>query len=81
MRSWRISTTSGVLELYALSPPPGHRRGAGLLVSAGGQLAGLLGTPDARISPPGSAGDRVFMTLRGAVGAAIIGSTKEAWTR
>ena len=53
----------------------------GLLVSWGGQLAGLLGTLDADLVAGIGKGIAAFMALRGAVGAAIIGfaNLKEAW--
>ena len=53
----------------------------GLLVSWGGQLAGLLGTLDADLVAGIGKGIAAFIALRGAVGAAIIGfaNLKEAW--
>ncbi len=54
----------------------------GQLVSWGGQLAGLLGMLDADLVAGIGKGIAAFMTLRGAVGAAIIvfANLKEAWT-
>lgn len=74
-----------VLELVvalASAAAPVIGAALGLLVSWGGQLAGLLGTLDADLVAGIGKGIAVFMTLRGAVGAAIIGfaNLKEAWT-
>ena len=74
-----------VLELavaLASAAAPVIGAALGLLVSWGGQLAGLLGTLDADLVAGIGKGIAVFMTLRGAVGAAIIGfaNLKEAWT-
>ena len=74
-----------VLELVvalASAAAPVIGAALGLLVSWGGQLAGLLGTLDADLVAGIGKGIAVFMTLRGAVGAAIIGFAKgkEAWT-
>ena len=73
-----------VLELVvtlASAAAPVIGAALGLLVSWGGQLAGLLGTLDADLVAGIGKGIAVFMTLRGAVGAAIIGfaNLKEAW--
>ena len=74
-----------VLELVvalASAAAPVIGAALGLLVSWGGQLAGLLGTLDADLVAGIGKGIAAFMTLRGAVGAAIIGfaNLKEAWT-
>ena len=74
-----------VLELVvalASAAAPVIGAALGLLVSWGGQLAGLLGPLDADLVAGIGKGIAVFMTLRGAVGAAIIGfaNLKEAWT-
>lgn len=74
-----------VLELVvalASAAAPVIGAALGLLVSWGGQLAGLLGTLDADLVAGIGKGIAVFMTLRGAVGAASIGfaNLKEAWT-
>lgn len=73
-----------VLELVVAlaSAAPVIGAALGLLVSWGGQLAGLLGTLDADLVAGIGKGIAAFMTLRGAVGAAIIGfaNLKEAWT-
>lgn len=73
-----------VLELVvalASAAAPVIGAALGLLVSWGGQLAGLLGTLDADLVAGIGKGIAAFMTLRGAVGAAIIGfaNLKEAW--
>lgn len=73
-----------VLELVvalASAAAPVIGAALGLLVSWGGQLAGLLGTLDADLFAGIGKGIAAFMTLRGAVGAAIIGfaNLKEAW--
>ena len=74
----------GVLELVvalASAAAPVIGAALGLLVSWGGQLAGLLGTLDADLVAGIGKGIAAFMALRGAVGAAIIGfaNLKEAW--
>ena len=74
-----------VLELavaLASAAAPVIGAALGLLVSWGGQLAGLLGTLDADLVAGIGKGIAAFMALRGAVGAAIIGfaNLKEAWT-
>ena len=73
-----------VLELVvalASAAAPVIGAALGLLVSWGGQLAGLLGTLDADLFAGIGKGIAAFMALRGAVGAAIIGfaNLKEAW--
>lgn len=73
-----------VLELVvalASAAAPVIGAALGLLVSWGGQLAGLLGTLDADLVAGIGKGIAAFMALRGAVGAAIIGfaNLKEAW--
>ena len=73
-----------VLELVvalASAAAPAIGAALGLLVSWGGQLAGLLGTLDADLVAGIGKGIAAFMALRGAVGAAIIGfaNLKEAW--
>lgn len=73
-----------VLELVvalASAVAPAIGAALGLLVSWGGQLAGLLGTLDADLVAGIGKGIAAFMALRGAVGAAIIGfaNLKEAW--
>ena len=72
-----------VLELVVAlaSAAPAIGAALGLLVSWGGQLAGLLGTLDADLVAGIGKGIAAFMALRGAVGAAIIGfaNLKEAW--
>ena len=73
-----------VLELVvalASAAAPVIGAALGLLVSWGGQLAGLLGTLDADLVAGIGKGNAAFMALRGAVGAAIIGfaNLKEAW--
>ena len=86
MRSWRISTTSGACwSLWSRLPPPPPRssarrsacssRGAGSSRACSGRWTRIL------VAGIGK-GIAVFMTLRGAVGAAIIGfaNLKEAWT-
>lgn len=65
-----------VLELVvalASAAAPVIGAALGLLVSWGGQLAGLLGTLDADLVAGIGKGIAAFMALRGAVGAAIIG--------
>lgn len=73
-----------VLELVvalASAAAPAIGAALGLLVSWGGQLAGLLGTLDADLVAGIGKGIAAFIALRGAVGAAIIGfaNLKEAW--
>lgn len=73
-----------VLELVvalASAAAPVIGAALGLLVSWGGQLAGLLGTLDADLVAGIGKGIAAFIALRGAVGAAIIGfaNLKEAW--
>ena len=73
-----------VLELVvalASAAAPAIGAALGLLVSWGGQLAGLLGTLDADLVAGIGKGIAAFMALRRAVGAAIIGfaNLKEAW--
>ena len=75
MRSWSASAaTSGACwkSAVALASAAAPAIGAalGLLVSWGGQLAGLLGTLDADLVAGIGKGIAAFMALRGAVGAA-----------